>query len=105
MGRWFKDADYLASQVVKGLYDRGVDLFVEGGELYYKGVPGDIVTEDGLVEIDNYYDEIIALLLKQDMPNKVIPFPAPRDGRETDEALDNRNATLADFEGPGDEAG
>ncbi len=38
-----------------------------------------------------------------------IPFPAPRDGREkkspTKGVLDYWNAAMADFEGPGDEAG
>ncbi len=106
MGQWFKSADYRASQIVRGLYDRGVDLFVEDGELHYKGVPSGIVTEDDLVDIDNYYYEIIALILK---PNNVIPFPAPHDGREKKSprkgVLDYWNAAMADFEAPGDEAG
>ena len=107
MGRWFKSADYLASQVVKGLYDRGVDLFVEGGRLNYKSRIEGTVTNDDLVDLSNYEAEIIALLLllKEGMPNNVIPFPAPRDGRETDEVLDNWTATLVDCEGAGDEAG
>ena len=107
MGRWFKSADYRASQIVKGLYDRGVDLFVKGGRLNYKSRIEGTVTDDDLVDLDENKAEIIALLLllKEGMPNNVIPFPAPRDGRETDEALDNWTATLADFEGPGDEAG
>ena len=98
MGRWFKSADYRASQIVKGLYDRGVDLFVEGGRLNYKSRIEGTVTNDDLVDLDENKAEIIALLLllKEGMPNNVIPFPAPRDGCETDEALDNWTATLAD---------
>ena len=107
MGRWFKSAEDRASQIVKGLYDRGVDLFVEGGELHFMSRIEGTVTNDDLVDLSNYEAEIIALLLllKQGMPNNVIPFSAPRDGREIDGALDNWTATLADCEGPGDEAG
>ena len=61
MGRWFKSADYLASQIVKGLYDRGVDLFVEGGRLNYKSRIEGTVTNDDLVDLDENKAEIIAL--------------------------------------------
>ncbi len=107
MGRWFKSADYRASKIVEGLYDRGVDLFVEGGRLNYKSRIEGTVTNDDLVDLDENKAEIIALLLllKEGMPNNVIPFPAPRDGRKIDGALDNWTATLADREGAGDEAG
>ncbi len=100
MGRRFKSADYRASQVVKGLYDRGVDLFVKDGRLNYMSRIEGTVTNDDLADLSNYEAEIIALLLllKQGMPNNVIPFPAPR---EIVEALDNWTAR----EGPGDEAG
>ncbi len=103
MGRWFKSADYFASQIVEGLYKRGVDLFVKGGRLNYKSRIEGTVTNDDLVDLDENKAEIIALLLllKEGMPNNVIPFPAPRDGREIDGALDNWTAR----EGAGDEAG
>ncbi len=70
MGRWFKSADYLASQVIKGLYDRGVDLFVEGGELHYKSRIEGTVTKDDLVDLDENKAKIVALLLllKKGMP-------------------------------------
>ncbi len=62
MGRWFKSADYRASHIVKGLYDRGVCLFVEGGELHYKSRIEGTVTNDDLVDLSNHKAEIIALL-------------------------------------------
>ena len=108
MGRWFKSADYLASQIVRGLYDRGIDLVVIDGKLHYKGMLGDIVTDNDLADLSNYEAEVIALLLKEGMPFNWTA-PAPRDGREkkspTKGVLDYWNAAMADFEGPGDEAG
>ncbi len=62
MGRRFKSADYRASQIVKGLYDRGVDLFVEGGRLNYQSRIEGTVTNDDLVDLDDHKAEIIALL-------------------------------------------
>ncbi len=62
MGRWFKSADYRASQIVEGLYKRGVDLFVEGGRLNYKSRIEGTVTNDDLVDLSNHKAEIIALL-------------------------------------------
>ncbi len=75
-----------ASKIVKRLYDRGVDLYVEDGEIRYKSRIEGTVTNDHLVDLDENKAEIIALLLKQGMP-------------------DNWTATLADREGAGDEAG
>ena len=43
-------------------YDRGVDLFVEGGELHYKSRIEGTVTNDDLVDLSNHKAEIIALL-------------------------------------------
>ncbi len=70
MGRWFKSAEDRASQIVRGLYDRGVDLFVEGGELHYKSRIEGTVTNDDLIDLSNHKAEIIALLLllKKGMP-------------------------------------
>ncbi len=70
MGRWFKSADYRASQIVKGLYKRGVDLFVEGGELHYKSRIEGTVTNDDLIDLDENKAALIAFLLlrKKGMP-------------------------------------
>jgi len=70
MGRWFKSADYLASQIVKGFYDRGVDLFVEGGEIRYNSRIEGTIIDDDLVDLDENKPEIVALLLllKKGMP-------------------------------------
>ncbi len=75
-------------QIVDGLYDRGVDLYVEDGEIRYKSRLAGTVTNDDLVDLDENKAALIAFLLlrKQGMPDNVVPFPAPRDGRETDEA-------------------
>ena len=113
-----------AEQIVRGLYARGVNLYVEDGEIRYKSSLAGTVTNDDLVDLDENKVALIAFLLlrkqgfsetlqrlhiseggKQGMPDNVVPFPAPRGGRETDEALDNRTAAMADCEGPGDEAG
>ena len=59
-----------ASQIVKGLYDRGVDLFVKGGELRYKSRIEGTVTDDDLVDLDENKAALIAFLLlrKKGMP-------------------------------------
>ena len=62
MGRWLKSAEDRASQIVEGLYKRGVDLFVIGGRLNYKSRIEGTVTNDDLVDLSNYKAEIIALL-------------------------------------------
>ncbi len=71
MGRWFKSADYRASKIGKGLYDRGVDLFVKGGELHYMSRIEGTVTNDDLVDLDENKAALIAFLLlrKQGMPD------------------------------------
>ena len=98
-----------AEQIVRGLYDRGVDFIVIDGKLNYKGMLGDIVTDDDLADLSNYEVEIIALLLKEDTPNNVIPLPAPCNGREKKSprkgVLDYWNAAMADIASTGDEAG
>ena len=91
-----------AEQIVRSLYYRGINLVVIDGKLHYKGMLGDIVTDNDLADLSDYEAEIIALLLKESMPFiwtapegagdeedtpfNVVSFPAPRDGRETDEA-------------------
>ena len=107
MGQIFESADERVLQIVDGLYARGVNLYVEDGEIRYKSSLAGTVTNDDLVDLDENKVALIAFLLlrKQGMPDNVVPFPAPRGGRETDEALDNRTAAMADCEGPGDEAG
>ena len=100
-----------AEQIVRGLYDRGINLVVIDGKLHYKGMLGDIVTDNDLADLSNYEAEVIAFLLirKEGMPNNVIPFPAPRDGREIKSprkgVLDYWNAAMADIASTGDEAG
>ena len=98
-----------AEQIVRGLYARGIDLVVIDGKLHYKGMLGDIVTDNDLADLSNYEAEVIALLLKEDTPNNVVSFPAPRDGREKKSprkgVLDYWNAAMADIAGTGDEAG
>ena len=100
-----------AELIVRGLYARGVDLFAEGGEIHYRSSLAAIVTDDDRVDLDENKVGLIAFLLihKQGRLDNVIPFPAPRDGREkkspTKGVLDYWNAAMADFEAPGDEAG
>ncbi len=100
-----------AEQIVRGLYGRGVDLYIEDGELRYRSRIEGTVTNDDLVDLDENKAEIIALLLllKEGMPNNVIPFPAPRDGREIKSprkgVMDYWNAAMADLASTGDEAG
>ncbi len=84
MGRWFKSADYRASQIVRGLYGRGVDLYIEDGEIRYKSRIEGTIIDDDLVDLDENKPEIVALLL---LLKKGMPF--------------NWDAC----EGPGDEAG
>ena len=84
MGRRFKSADYRASQMVKGLYDRGVNLYVEDGEIRYNSRIEGTIIDDDLVDLDENKPEIVALLL---LLKKGTPF--------------NWDAR----EGPGDEAG
>ena len=88
MGRMFESTDDRVLQIVDGLYARGVDLFAEGGEIHYRSSLAAIVTDDDRVDLDENKVGLIAFLLihKQGRLDNVIPFPAPRDGRETDEA-------------------
>ena len=88
MGRILESTDDRVLQIVDGLYDRGVDLFVISGEIHYRSRIEGTVTDDDLVDLDENKAALIAFLLlrKQGMPDNVVPFPAPRGGRETDEA-------------------
>ena len=73
-----------AEQIVRGLYGRGVDLYVEDGEIRYKSRIEGTIIDDDLVDLDENKPEIVALLL---LLKKGMPF--------------NWDAR----EGPGDEAG
>ncbi len=59
-----------AEQIVRGLYARGVDLYVEDGEIRYKSRIEGTVTDDDLVDLDENKPESVALLLllKKGMP-------------------------------------
>ncbi len=59
-----------AEQIVRGLYARGVNLYVEDGEIRYKSSLAGTVTDDDLVDLDENKPEIVALLLllKKGMP-------------------------------------
>ncbi len=65
-----------AEQIVRGLYGRGVDLYVEDGEIRYKsrieGTVADLVNllDADLVDLNENKPEIVALLLllKKGMP-------------------------------------
>ena len=96
-----------AEQIVRGLYDRGIDLVVIDGKLHYKGMLGDIVTDNDLADLSNYEAEIIALLLKESMP---FIWTAPEGAGDEKKSprkgvLDYWNAAMADIAGTGDEAG
>ena len=71
MGRMFESTDDRVLQIVDGLYARGVDLFVEGGELHYKSRIEGTVTDDDLVDLDGNKAALIAFLLlrKKGMPS------------------------------------
>ncbi len=73
-----------AEQIVRGLYGRGVDLYIEDGEIRYKSRIEGTIIDDDLVDLDENKPEIVALLL---LLKKGMPF--------------NWDAR----EGPGDEAG
>ena len=70
MGRMFESTDDRVLQIVDGLYARGVDLFVMGGELHYRSRIEGTVTDDDLVDLDENKAALIAFLLlrKQGMP-------------------------------------
>ncbi len=59
-----------AEQIVRGLYARGVNLYVVDGEIRYKSSLAGTVTDDDLVDLDENKPEIVALLLllKKGMP-------------------------------------
>ena len=46
MGRMFESTDDRVLQIVDGLYARGVDLFVMGGEIHYRSRIEGTVTDD-----------------------------------------------------------
>ena len=73
-----------AEQIVRGLYGRGVNLYVEDGEIRYKSSIEGTIIDDDLVDLDENKAKIVALLL---LLKKGMPF--------------NWDAC----EGPGDEAG
>ena len=73
-----------AEQIVRGLYARGVNLYVEDGEIRYKSSIEGTIIDDDLVDFDENKAKIVALLL---LLKKGMPFNwDARDGRETDEA-------------------
>ena len=59
-----------AEQIVRGLYGRGVNLYVEDGEIRYKSSIEGTIIDDDLVDLDENKPEIVALLLllKKGMP-------------------------------------
>ncbi len=63
MGRMFESTDDRVLQIVDGLYDRGVDLFVMGGEIHYRSRLAGTVTDDDLVDLDENKVALIAFLL------------------------------------------
>ena len=71
MGRMFESTDDRVSQIVDGLYDRGVDLFVIGDEIHFMSRIEGTVTNDDLVDLDENKAALIAFLLlrKQGMPD------------------------------------
>ena len=70
MGRMFESTDDRVLQIVDGLYARGVNLYVEDGEIRYKSSLAGTVTDDDLVDLDENKPALIAFLLlrKQGMP-------------------------------------
>ena len=73
-----------AEQIVRGLYARGVNLYVEDGKIRYNSRIEGTIIDDDLVDLDENKAKIVALLL---LLKKGMPF--------------NWDAC----EGPGDEAG
>ncbi len=59
-----------AEQIVRGLYGRGVNLYVEDDEIRYKSSIEGTIIDDDLVDLDENKPEIVALLLllKKGMP-------------------------------------
>ncbi len=59
-----------AEQIVRGLHARGVNLYVEDGEIRYKSSIEGTIIDDDLVDLDENKPEIVALLrlLKKGMP-------------------------------------
>ena len=59
-----------AEQIVRGLYGRGVDLYIEDGEIRYKSRIEGTIIDDDLIDLDENKHEIVALLLllKKGMP-------------------------------------
>ena len=63
-------SQFRAEQIVRGLYARGVDLYVEDGEIRYKSRIEGTIIDDDLIDLDENKAKIVALLLllKKGMP-------------------------------------
>ena len=101
MGRILESTDDRVLQIVDGLYGRGVNLYVEDGEIRYKSSLAGTVTNDDLVDLDENKVALIAFLLlrKQGFSETLQRLHISEGGKQ---AMPN-NWTAR--EAPGDEAG